>query len=93
MGFSRPDQRAADPCASIPGIDNQPGQPWRETMRRFKFVPDQQARANRHIADSGHECRLEAITGKQSVKACRILFDSPCRPLEKGGEAQSRDGC
>lgn len=37
---------------------------------------------------SGNECRLEAVTGDQATKPCRIFPERSSGSLEKRGQAQ-----
>lgn len=61
MCFDGPDQCATDPFVAVVAIHDQAGKPWRQVVRRFQFVANQQACANRYFADPGHKRRLEAV--------------------------------
>lgn len=91
MRFDRLDQRGAGSLASMAGVDDKPGQPRCQIMRRFQFVADQQAGAYRHIVHTGNQSLFEAVAGQQVAEPCRILFQRPSRALEEGGNPQSRD--
>lgn len=84
MGLNGLEKRHADTPTPIIFVHDKPGEPGSQIMRRIDLVADEQAAADRRIAEASDEGRLEAVARDQSAKPRYILFERQGRPSEEG---------